>query len=171
MTAHPGKKLLFMGGEIAQWKEWNYREGLEWYLLEKPRHRGIQKMISRLNALYRDEPALHRFDCDPKGFEWIDDQDYQSNILVFLRKGEEGEAPVVVVCHFADTVREGYRIGLPEAGTYREIFNSQDPAFEGWGLGNDSDLHSEAIEQHGRPHSLRLRLPPLSVLFLKRMGD
>jgi len=169
MTAHPGKKLLFMGGELAQWKEWNYQEGLEWYLLEKPRHRGIQKMLARLNALYRDEAALHRYDCDPKGFEWIDDQDYQSNILVWLRKGDEEEEPIVVVCHFADTVREGYRIGLPAAGSYREIFNSQDPEYAGWGLGNEGLLESEAVEQHGREHSLTLRLPPLSVLFLQRV--
>ena len=169
MTAHPGKKLLFMGGELAQWKEWNYKEGLEWYLLEKPRHRGMQKLVARLNALYRDEPVLHRYDCDSKGFEWIDDQDYQSNILVWLRKGDEEEEPIVVVCHFADTVREGYRIGLPAAGSYREIFNSQDPEFAGWGLGNEGLLESEAVEQHGREHSLSLRLPPLSVLFLKRV--
>jgi 1,4-alpha-glucan branching enzyme len=169
MTAHPGKKLLFMGGEIAQWKEWNYKEGLEWYLLEKPLHKGIQRLVARLNALYRDEPALHRFDCETRGFEWIDDQDYQSNVLAFLRKGEEDEEPIVVVCHFADTVRPGYRIGLPAPGEYREILNTQDPAFEGWGPLNEGTLVSEAVEQHGREHSLTLTLPPLSVLFLKRV--
>jgi len=169
MTAHPGKKLLFMGGEIAQWKEWNYKEGLEWYLLEKPLHRGIQRLVARLNALYRDEPALHRYDCETRGFEWIDDQDYQSNVLVFLRRGEEDEEPVVVVCHFADTVRPDYRIGLPAPGEYRELLNTQDPAFEGWGPLNEGTLVSEAVEHHGREHSLTLTLPPLSVLFLKRV--
>jgi 1,4-alpha-glucan branching enzyme len=169
MTAHPGKKLLFMGGELAQWKEWNYREGLEWYLLDNPRHKGVQKLVARLNALYRDEPALHRYDCETRGFEWIDDQDYQNNILVWLRKGEEEEEPVVVVCHFADTLRPGYRIGLPAGGRYREIFNSQDPEFAGWGGGNAELLQAEEREHHGRPYSLELTLPPLSVLFLKRV--
>jgi 1,4-alpha-glucan branching enzyme len=158
-----------MGGEIAQWKEWNYKEGLEWYLLDKPLHRGIQRLVARLNALYRDEPSLHRFDCETRGFEWIDDQDYQSNVLVFLRKGEENEEPIVVVCHFADTVRPGYRIGLPASGEYRELLNTQDPAFEGWGPLNEGTLSSEAVEHHGREHSLTLTLPPLSVLFLKRI--
>ncbi len=168
MTAHPGKKLLFMGGELAQWKEWNYREGLEWYLLDNPLHKGVQKLVARLNALYRDEPALHRYDCEPRGFEWIDDQDYQNNILVWLRRGEEDEEPVVVVCHFADTLRPGYRIGLPAGGRYREIFNSQDPEFAGWGGKNAEALEAEEREHHGRPYSLELTLPPLSVLFLKR---
>ena len=168
MTAHPGKKLLFMGGELAQWKEWNYREGLEWYLLDKPLHRGVQKMVARLNALYRDLPPLHRYDCDPKGFEWISDRDYQSNVLVWLRKGEEKESPVIVVCHFADTLREGYRIGLPEAGAYREIFNSQDPEFAGWGGSDSERLLSEAVPCHGREDSLLLTLPPLSVIYLRR---
>ncbi len=168
MTAHPGKKLLFMGGEIAQWREWNYEESIDWHLLEKSRHKGIQRLVRKLNELYIHEPALHRYDCESKGFEWIDELDYQSNVLVFMRKSDHDEDTIIVVCHFSDTVREGYRIGLPEEGVYEEIFNSQYEEFDGWKVTNPHPIESENVEHHGRSNSLRLTLPPLGVLFLKR---
>ena len=170
MTAHPGKKLLFMGGEIAQWREWNYKESLDWHLLDNPKNRGVQQMVRELNALYRDEGALHRYDCEAKGFEWIDELDYQSNLISFLRKGDESDDDILVVCHFADTVREGYRIGVPQAGEYETIFSSQWKRFGGWDEADEYPrLRSDTVEVHGREHSLLMRLPPLSVLFMKRV--
>ena len=168
MIAHPGKKLLFMGGEIGQWREWDYEGSIDWHLLENVSHEGIRKMVSDINALYRDEEALHRYDCEPAGFEWIDELDYRSNIVSFVRKGDREEDDIVVVCHFADTVREGYRIGVPYAGTYREIFNSQSTRYNGWGIGNEHPIVSQKVECHGREESISLTLPPLSVLYLKR---
>ncbi|WP_457607923.1 1,4-alpha-glucan branching protein GlgB [Nitratifractor sp.] len=169
MTAHPGKKLLFMGGEFAQWSEWNYQKSLDWHLLENPKHRGVRDLVRDLNALYRDEPALHRYDCEAKGFEWIDELDYQSNLISFLRKSDDRKEDLLVVCHLADTLRENYRIGVPFPGSYRVIFNSQASRYGGWDdLPTDSVIESEEIPQHGREHSLALRLPPLCVLFLKQ---
>ncbi len=165
MTAHPGKKLLFMGGEFAQWREWNYQESLDWHLLENQRHSGIQALVRELNTLYRQEPALHRYDCEPAGFEWIDELDYQSNVICFLRKSDN--STILVVCHFADTVRHQYRIGVPESGEYRLILHSQDPAYGGWEHNYPEMVHSEEHECHGRPHSIRIRLSPLSVCFFK----
>ena len=167
MTAHPGKKLLFMGGEFAQWREWDYRSSLDWHLLENPRHRGVQNLVRELNRLYRQEPALHRYDCEPAGFEWIDELDYQSNVICFLRKSDD--STILVVCHFADTVREGYRIGVPENGRYRLILSSQDPAYGGWEHDSAFTLQSEEVECHGRKHSITVRLPALSVCYFKLM--
>ncbi len=171
MIAHPGKKLLFMGGEFAQWREWNFKESLDWDLLENPRHRGVQRLVAELNRLYRSEPALYRYDCEAKGFEWIDELDYQSNIISFLRKADDPSDEILVVCHLADTVREGYRIGVPAAGRYRLIFNSQSSAFEGWESDESFTVTSEEVEQHGREHSILLRLPALSVLYFKKDED
>jgi len=165
MTAHPGKKLLFMGGEIAQWREWNYESSLDWHLLENPRHRGIQNLVRELNRLYREEEALHRYDCEPEGFEWIDELDYHSNVICFLRKSDN--ATILVVCHFADTVRRDYRIGVPERGSYRLIFTSQDPAYGGWEHEYPEMIQSEELECHGRRHSISMRLPALSVCYFK----
>jgi len=169
MIAHPGKKLLFMGGEFAQYKEWDYKGSLEWYLLKDEKHRNLQKMVSDLNALYRDEVALHRYDCESKGFEWIDETDYRSNVISFIRKADKEEDSIIIVCHFADIVRENYRIGVPSEGVYREIFNSQSPKYSGWDIVNSGDLESEKIECHGRANSITLTLPPLGVVYLKRI--
>lgn len=168
MMAHPGKKLLFMGGEFAQYAEWNYKQSLDWHLLEMPLHAGVQKMLADLNGLYRSEPALHRLDVERDGFEWIDDRDYQHNCITFMRKSGQEEETVYVVCNFSDETREGYRIGLPEGGDYAELFNSQDTAYEGWGIGNPSLLRADETPMHGRPFSLTLTLPPLGVVYLKR---
>ncbi len=167
MTAHPGKKLLFMGGEFGQWREWDYQGSLDWHLLEYPLHSGVQKLVRDLNRLYREEPALHRYDCEPKGFEWIDELDYQSNVICFLRRGDDPGDNILVVCHFADTVREGYRIGVPETGGYRLIFSSQDSRYRGWEAELPDIINSEAIECHGRSQSICVRLPALSVSYFK----
>jgi 1,4-alpha-glucan branching enzyme len=167
MTAHPGKKLLFMGGEIAQWREWNYKESLDWHLLDNPRHKGIQKLVSDLNGLYKTERALHLYDEKHDGFEWIDDRDYQHNILAFIRKSDIEEETVLVICNFADAVRENYRVGVPYGGAWKEIFNSQRREYEGWDIVNPHPIEAENVECHGREYSLSLRLPPLGVVYLK----
>ena len=169
MTAHPGKKLLFMGGEIAQFSEWNYKQSLDWNVLEYPNHAGIQKMIKELNRLYKEEPSLHRFDTDIHGFEWIDEMDYEANVITFIRKGDSKDEPIIVICNFSDHLRENYPIGVPKRGTYQEIFNSQSKEFEGWGTTNPEPIKTTAKEQHGRKNRLLVTLPALGVIFLKRV--
>ena len=169
MMAHPGKKLLFMGNEIAQFSEWNFKQSLDWNVLEYPNHRGIQNMIKELNRLYKEEPALHRFDTDVHGFEWIDERDYESNVIAFIRKGDAKDDPIIVICNFSDCLRENYPIGIPKKGLYQEIFNSQNSEFEGWGLTNEEPIKSVAKECHGRKNTLLVRLAPLSVSFLKKV--
>ena len=171
MMAHPGKKLLFMGGEIAQYAEWDYKRSLDWHLLDFPLHRNLQKMVADLNLLYRNEPALYRLDVEREGFEWIDDGDYQHNCISFMRKSGEADDTVYVICNFADETREGYRVGVPDGGNYVEIFNSQDPAYEGWNIGNRGILAAQAQPMHGRPYSLTLTLPPLGVIYLKKTSE
>lgn len=170
MMAHPGKKLLFMGGEFAQYAEWNYKASLDWHLLSTSRHLGLQKMVAQLNRLYASERALYFYDVERAGFEWIDDRDYQHNTIAFMRKSDREAETIYVVCNFADTVREGYRIGMSVEGTFTEIFNSQSPEYAGWDIGNSEPLHTERIPEHGREYSLALTLPPLGVVYLKKMG-
>jgi 1,4-alpha-glucan branching enzyme len=116
MWTHPGKKLLFMGGEFAQEREWNHDQSLDWHLLADPAHRGMHALVRDLNKLYRSIPALHRFDCEPRGFEWIDAGDASQSILSFIRHGEAEEPPVAVLCNFTPMVRHGFRLGLPKQG-------------------------------------------------------
>ncbi len=168
MTAHPGKKLLFMGGELAQFSEWAYKKSLDWHLLENPLHRNLQKMVADLNDLYRNHRALYQYDEKHKGFEWIDDGDYQHNCLSFMRKSDDPDETILIVCNFADATRENYRIGVPYAGEWEEIFNSQSAYYEGWNIGNSGPLTADKIAMHGREHSISMTLPPLGVLYLKR---
>ncbi len=169
MIAHPGKKLLFMGGEIAQFAEWNFEQSLDWHLLSYESHKGIQTLVRDLNALYQNEPSLHIGDCESDGFEWIDENDYQANVISFMRKGGKKERPVIVVCNFSDVTRENYPIGVPTRGTYQEIFNSQDKAYDGWDITNPTPIKSKAKTHHGRKNMLHVTLPPLGVIFLKRI--
>jgi len=168
MMAHPGKKLLFMGGEFAQYAEWAFRHSLEWHLLEFPLHRGLQAMMAELNRLYRTEKALYLHDVERKGFEWIDDADYSHNTICFMRKSDNPDETVYVVCNFADETREGYRLALPSGGEYEEIFNSQAAAYEGWEIGNSGVLCAEETPLYGRPFSLAMTLPPMGVVYLKK---
>ncbi len=169
MMAHPGKKLLFMGGDIAQYAEWNFEKSLDWHLLENPLHAALQKMLSDLNLIYRQERALYQYDEKPMGFEWIDDGDYEHNCISFMRKSDAPEETVYVLCNFADETRESYRIGVPYEGEYVEIFNSQSSHYEGWNIGNLGTLTAQKEPMHGRDYSLSLTLPPLGVLYLKRV--
>ncbi len=170
MIAHPGKKLLFMGGEIAQFAEWNYEQSLDWHLLEYPQNKGVNTLLKTLNKLYQDEPALHKNDVEPEGFEWIDENDYEANVVSFVRKGSKRDKPIIVICNFSDKIHEGYPIGVPSRGVYEEIFNSQSAEFDGWDITNDTPIKSQAKVHHGRKNMLHVTLPPLSVIYLKKMS-
>ncbi|AZB64194.1 1,4-alpha-glucan branching protein GlgB [Cereibacter sphaeroides] len=165
MWAHPGKKLLFMGGEFAQEREWNHDASLDWHLLDDPSHAGMKRLVADLNREYRKRPALHRMDCDPEGFEWIDAGDSENSVLSFLRKAP-GEKPVLAVCNLTPVVRSDYRIGVPEGGEWREILNSDAAIYGGSDVGNPGGLQAEEVSWHGRPASLRLTLPPLATIFV-----
>jgi 1,4-alpha-glucan branching enzyme len=164
MWAHPGKKLLFMGQEFAQEQEWSEERSLDWHLLEDPQHAGVQALVRDLNHAYRDEPALWELDSDPAGFQWIDSQDADHNVISYLRRSASGRT-VAVVVNFAGTVHEGYRIGLPSGGVWREALNTDAELYGGSGVGNLGRVHATDQPSHGRPHSAVLRLPALSALY------
>jgi 1,4-alpha-glucan branching enzyme len=157
-----------MGGELAQWREWNHDASLDWDLLDDERHAGICRWLEDLNRLYTQEPALHELDCDPAGFEWIDGSDADHSVIAFLRRGETPGEPVVVVFNHTPVVRENYRIGVPAGGFWKELLNSDAVDYGGSGQGNLGGVNAEPIPTHGRTHSLALTLPPLGVLFLQR---
>jgi 1,4-alpha-glucan branching enzyme len=169
MWSHPGKKLLFMGGEFGQWREWNHDTALDWHLTDDSDHRGLQRWVADLNALYRREPALHQRDFSAGGFEWIDANDSDNSVLSFLRRGEGGP-PVLVACNFTPVPRHGYRVGVPVCGVWQEILNSDAPAYGGSGQGNLGRVASEPVPWHGREHSLALTLPPLGAVMLMPEG-
>ncbi len=174
--SHPGKKLLFMGGEIAQWAEWNFATQLDWGLLEDPEegafHRGVSLLVRDLNALYRDEPALHEQDHAWEGFEWIDFQDDASSIVSYRRIAVDPEDFLVVVANYTPVTRRGYRIGVPGAAAYAEILNTDATKYGGGGIGNAGLVTADPVPAHGRTHSIELMLPPLTLLFLRPVhGD
>ncbi len=164
MYAQPGKKLLFMGTELAPWDEWRHEHSLDWHLDGVDEHGGVASLIARLNELYRTVPALHRCDVVPDGFEWIDASDGASSIMAFLRKG--GGKPVAAVFNFTPVPRGAYRVGVPEGGAWREIFNSDAKEYGGSGAGNLGHKKADAVGMHGRQYSLELVLPPLGAVFL-----
>jgi 1,4-alpha-glucan branching enzyme len=166
MYAQPGKKLLFMGGEIAQWSEWRHDGSLDWQILQSPLHAGVQKWVSDLNALYRGDPALHELDSDPSGFEWIDCNDADASVVSLMRKGRADEAELVVVCNFTPVPRQNYRVGVPRGGLWKERLNSDARDYGGSGAGNMGAVEASPLACHGRHFSLSLSLPPLSILFL-----
>jgi 1,4-alpha-glucan branching enzyme len=169
MYGHPGKKLLFMGGEFAQSGEWSHDRSLDWHLLDAgPFHRGVQGLVRDLNHHYRAEPALHERDCDPAGFQWIDCCDAEQSVLSFLRRARDPDDFVLVACNFTPVPRHGYRIGVPRAGFYRELLNTDAAVYGGSDVGNQGGVPSEPVPWQGQPHSLVVTLPPLAVLFLKR---
>ena len=161
-----GKKLLFMGGEFGQWREWSHESSLDWHLTADPGHGGLQRLVADLNHLYRRERAMHELDAEPAGFEWIDANDSNQSVLSYLRKGRDG-APVLAVLNYTPVVRAGYRVGVPRGGEWRELLNSDAVAYGGTGIGNHGAVHAQKVPSHGREQSLELRLPPLGALFLK----
>jgi len=163
--AQPGKKLLFMGGEFGQKREWYHEESLEWWVLQFPLHSGVQKLVADLNRVYREQPALHEREFDPATFEWVDANDADSSVLSFLRRGYNDV--ILVVGNFTPVVRHGYRVGVPEGGFWRELVNSDAHIYGGSNQGNGGGVRAEAIPHHGRPFSLNLTLPPLGIVYLK----
>ena len=171
MYAHPGKKLLFMGGEFGQTREWSHDRSLDWHLLETgPYHAGLRKYIQTLNWIYCAERALHDVDFDPQGFQWIDCNDNENSVVSFIRKARHAREAVVALLNFTPVPREGYRIGVPEPGLYAEILNSDSDYFGGGNVGNGGAVNTDAIPSHGWQQSLRLTLPPLGCLLLKLQG-
>jgi 1,4-alpha-glucan branching enzyme len=168
MYAHPGKKLLFMGGEFAQWREWNHDRSLDWHLLDDPAHAGVKRYVQALHQHYRAEPALHECDFDPSGFRWIDCHDNENSVISFLRAARNHREFVVSIFNFTPVPKGGYRVGVPEPGFWVELINSDSSMFGGGNVGNGGGVPSEPIAAHGFDHSIRLTLPPLACLLLKR---
>jgi 1,4-alpha-glucan branching enzyme len=166
MYVHPGKKLMFMGSEFGQGREWNYDQSLDWHLLETPVHGGIRRFVADLNRVYTAEAALHEQDFDGAGFEWIDCNDNENSVVSLIRRSSSGEI-VVAVLNFTPVPRDGYRIGVPFAGAYEELINSDAEVYGGGNLGNAGAVFTEPIASHGHEQSLRLSLPPLGCLLLK----
>ena len=171
MYTHPGKKLLFMGGEFAQWREWSHDESLEWHALAYEGHRGVQRWVQDLNALYRREPALHELDFDEAGFQWVDFNDADHSIVSYVRRGRSTPETVLIVCNFTPVVHRGYHVGVPAGGVWTEILNSDAVEYGGGGLCNAGAAEAGPAPFHGYGQSLSLTLPPLGVLiFKKAMG-
>ncbi len=157
-----------MGSEFGQWNEWNHDVSLDWHLLEHGPHAGIQRWVADLNNLHRTEPALHEFDCNPAGFEWIDCHDADSSTFSFLRKGRSQEECILVVCNATPVPRPDFQVGVPHGGRWKELLNSDAQDYGGSGQGNLGGVEAMEVPSHGRPWSVRLNLPPLGVVFFKR---
>ncbi len=167
MWGHPGKKLLFMGGEFAQWQEWNFANSLEWAALNAPNHQGVQNFIKDINQLYKQEPALYEDDFDWTGFTWIDANDSDNSVFSFVRNAKYSDEFIVVVSNFTPVVREGYRVGVPRSGLYKEVLNSDSGHYWGSNVSNANGVQSDAIPFHGYDQSVALKLPPLGTIYLK----
>jgi 1,4-alpha-glucan branching enzyme len=168
MYGHPGKKLLFMGGEFGQWREWNHDRSLDWHLLDQPLHAGLKRYVRALNQLYQSEPAFYECDNDPSGFRWIDVHDHENSAISMLRSGRDARDRIAMVFNFTPVPRYKYRIGVPGDGFYAELLNSDSAHFGGSDVGNGGGVLSERISAHGFLNSISLTLPPLGCLMLKR---
>lgn len=167
MFTHPGKKLLFMGAELAENKEWNYADSLNWDLLFNPNNKGIQTLLKDLNALYREQESLHLYDCDERGFEWIDGSDVTGSTMTFMRKGSNPKDNLIIACNFTPVPRYDYKIGVTETGVYEQLFNSDDLKYAGSGVGNYQNLQALEPGWNFKPYRLQVVLPPLSVVVFK----
>ena len=159
--------MLFMGNEFGQWNEWNHDISLDWHLLQYPIHSGLQRWVRDLNTFYRSDPALFEKEFEHDGFEWIDCDDYQNSIVSFLRRGSDHNCPTLFVCNFTPVPRYDYRLGVPKAGYWKEELNSDATLYGGSGLGNGGGVTASSIPCHGRPYSVSLTLPPLSVVIFR----
>lgn len=167
MFSQPAKKLLFMGGEFGQWAEWNHERSLDWHLTQYERHQGLMKWVEDLNRIYRQEPAMHEFDFESAGFEWIDANDADQSVVSFVRKGHDRQNDVVVLINFTPVPRLSYRVGVSRPGYWRELLNSDAREYGGSGMGNAGGVEAEATPFHGRPWSLNVILPPLGAVFFR----
>jgi 1,4-alpha-glucan branching enzyme len=171
MYGHPGKKLLFMGGEFGQTNEWDHEASLDWHLLEMgPYHRGLQRLVQDLNGLYRTQPALYQVDFSSEGFQWMDCDDTDASVVSFVRRARDPQDFLLFVCNFTPVVRGGYRVGVPHGGFYHERINTDGAIYGGSNVGNAGNVLAEDIPTHGQPYSLRLDLPPLATLVLRPDG-
>jgi 1,4-alpha-glucan branching enzyme len=164
---HPGKKLLFMGSEFGQWSEWSEQGELDWALLAFPNHANLRRLLGDLNRLYRNEPALHDFDFDPRGFRWIDCHDADQSVLSFVRQGKADEDQMMVLLNFTPVTRTGYRVGVPSAKLWREVLNTDSTFYGGSNVGNGGALLPQALPWMGFEQSFELTLPPLAAVFFK----
>ena len=171
MWGHPGKKLLFMGQEFGQWAEWNHDKSLDWHLTEYPEHKGLQNLIRDLNTAYRTSAALHARDCEQEGFRWIVVEDRAQSVFAFARFGEWGDKPVVVVANFTAMPREGYRLGFPRPGRWREVINTNAACYGGSNLGNGGEIRVRAEESHGLPACADILVPPLATVYFQYEGE
>jgi len=167
MYAQAGKKLLFMGGELAQVPEWNHESSLEWHVLAYPLHAGVQRWVRDLNRVYTAEPALHELDCDPSGFEWVEPNDRHNSVVSLIRRGRSCGDLFLVVANFTPVPHHGYLVGVPRGGWWREVLNSDAVDYAGSGVGNGGGVEALPQGVHGRPSSLELVVPPLGCLFFK----
>jgi 1,4-alpha-glucan branching enzyme len=164
---HPGKKLNFMGAEIAQWAEWSEAHSLDWHLLDNSTHQQVRQFVRDLNQLYRSEPALYERDFVPGGFQWIDANDSDNSIFTYMRFGKKAGDVLVIACNFTPVPRENYRVGVPLAGRYCELLNSDSEMYGGSNFGNYGRVNTDSILSHGFAQSLNLRLPPLGIVIFK----
>ena len=170
MYAQQGKKLLFMGGEFGQRREWNHEESLDWHLLDSPAHEGVRRWVADLNRLYREEPALHRRDFDPEGFDWIDCTDVENSVVSFLRRGKEDDPPLLATFNFTPVPRHNYQMGVPRGGLWAEVANSDAELYGGSGQGNLGGVRASPVARHGHPWTLNLVLPPLGAVLFRGEG-
>ncbi|WP_425427914.1 1,4-alpha-glucan branching protein GlgB [Aliiruegeria haliotis] len=168
MWGHPGKKLLFMGNEIAQWSEWNNNDQVDWKATEYHTHAGVQRLVKDLNHLYRETPALYAKDCEPGGFEWLEANDMDHSVYAWIRRGGPEDPEVVVICNFTPMERSAYRVGFPTPGTWREALNTDAGIYGGEGRGNLGSIQTEEKDWHGQDHSAALTIPPLSTIIFVR---
>ena len=169
MFTMPGKKLLFMGNEFAQGREWDDNKPLEWFLLGYPRHQGMLRLVTDLNAIYRREPALHRYDFDPQGFAWLDCNDAQHSLLSYRRMADGDN--LVVALNFTPVPHQNYRVGVAQPGRYEVLFNSDSEYYGGSNMGNAGEFYAEEIAWNGQPYSVGVILPALAGIVLQRVGD
>jgi 1,4-alpha-glucan branching enzyme len=170
MFAQQGKKLLFMGGDLAQRAEWNHESSLDWHLLESPPHEGVRKWLRDLNGVYRENPAMHRKDFESGGFEWVDCTDTENSVVSLLRNGEEGDPSILVAFNFTPVPRHNYQVGVPLGGRWGEVANSDAPVYGGSGQGNMGGLSASPFRTHGHAWTLNLVLPPLGAVFFRHEG-
>jgi 1,4-alpha-glucan branching enzyme len=169
MYTHPGKKLMFMGSEFGQWREWSHDRSLDWHLLDQPAHAGLRQFVADINRLYASQPSLYEVDFEAAGFDWIDCNDTDSSVIAFVRRARDPHDWVLVVLNWTPIVRQSYRIGVPEPGFYQELINTDASPYGGSNVGNAGGLTADPIAAHGHPYSLNLTLPPLGGLVLRRV--
>jgi len=171
MWAHPGKKLLFMGGEFGQWREWTETESLDWHLLRAPVHKGVQKLIQDLNKLYRKHGPLWEADSDPSGFKWIEVDNAAENVLAFSRISPSTGKEIICVCNFSPVVRQGHRLGLPHKGHYKQLLNTDSEKYCGGGFGVVKSIKAEDVPAHGLDYSAEICLPPLGTMWFEGASE